>query len=92
MQPVTTSTIQSQTTSLIQNKTPEQKPSTRTTTGAPKKAGRLDFPQDIVNLSTSAAVSQTSLDNKKPSAVVSNAEKEALLKTSSGKISFSTYA
>ncbi|MDD2271994.1 MAG: hypothetical protein PHP95_03100 [Desulfuromonadaceae bacterium] len=92
MQPVTAGTIQSQTTTLIRNKTPEQKTSTRTTAGETKKTGTLDFPQDIVNLSTSAAVSQSSLDSKKPSAVVSNAEKDALLKTSSGKISFSTYA
>ena len=91
MQSVTTTKLQNQTIPIQKERSgQEQKP--LKTAAEPQKGNALNFPDDIVHLSVSKAVAQSPANSKKPSTVVSNEEKDALLKTSSGKISFSTYA
>jgi hypothetical protein len=88
MQPVTTSNIQTQITSMLQKKPSGQnlKP-VKTSDNAPK-GDTTKLPEDIVTLSIST---QNSTTNKKPSLQVSNSEKEALLQNSSDKKTISIY-
>jgi hypothetical protein len=88
MQPVTTSNIQTQITSMLQKKPSgqNQKP-VKTADNAPK-GDTIKLPEDIVTLSIST---QNSTTNKKPSSPVSNSEKEALLQDPSDKKNISIY-
>lgn len=91
MQSVTTTNLQNQTIPIQKERSgQEQKP--LKAAAAPQKGNTSSLPEDIVNLSASTPAPQSPTNSKKPSIVVSNEEKDALLKTSSGKISFSTYA
>lgn len=91
MQSVTTANLQNQSIPIQKERSgQEQKP--LKAAAAPPKGKTLSLSEDIVNLSASATAPQRSTDSNKPSTVVSNEEKDALLKTSSGKRSFSTYA
>jgi len=92
MTSVNTRTVQNQILTTIQNKPSEQ-------TQKPVKAATdaqgghsANFPEDIVNLSTSPSAIQTSSKDIQPSTPVSDSEKKSLLNTSSGRTGFSTYA
>jgi len=92
MPSVTTTNLQNRTTP-IQNERSGQEQKPLKAAAAPQKDNALrSLPEDIVNLSASTTATQGPTNSIKPSTVVSNEEKDALLKTSSGKRSFSTYA
>lgn len=91
MQSVTTTNLQNQTIPIQKERSgQEQKP--LKAAADPQNGNTLSLPEDIVNLSASTTATLSPTNSKKPSTVVSSEEKDALLKTSSGKISFSTYA
>jgi hypothetical protein len=90
MQPVNTSTIQNQISPPVQKKPTEQR---QAPASSSKSRNETKLPEDIVTLSSASKSStQSTSQTRTPSTPVSQPEKESLLKTSDGKMSFSTYA
>lgn len=89
---VHSSTVQSQTSAAIQKAPPEQTQKPVKTAADTRGGHPATFPEDIVNLSTSQAVTLISSKGIQPSTPVTNSEKSTLLKTSSGRTGFSTFA
>jgi hypothetical protein len=91
MQPVNTRTIQNQILPQVQKKAAEHKQAPDFSTSKSRNTAAL--PEDIVNLSSvSQKSTQNTSQSRTPSTPVSQPEKESLLKTSDGKMTFSTYA
>ena len=84
MTSVNTSTVQNQIATTIQNKPSEQAQKPVKTATAAQGKHSANFPEDIVNLSTSPSAIQTSSKDIQPSTPVSDSEKKSLLNTNRG--------
>lgn len=91
MQPVSASTVQITTTPAPQKKATGQ-PHPPVTITKNSNRGEMTLPEDVVNLSTSSRTGHPASKTSKASTPVSSEEKDALLKASSGNMSFSLYA
>jgi hypothetical protein len=85
-------TVRNQIFTTVKNSSSEQNQKPVKTAVTAQGGSYINFPEDIVTLSTSSSITQSSSKDIQPSTPVSNPERNTLLKTSSGRTGFFTYA
>jgi hypothetical protein len=90
MLPVNASNIQNHISTPIQKSPSKQNDKPAKTASNVRAVNAVNYPEDVVNLSTSATAQSPA--SKRPSTPLSNSEKDALLNSFSGKTSFSIYS